>query len=71
MEVKVYKRGIIVIPSEVRKKLNIQEGSILEVQIIGDKIVLQPKMSLLNAHGIDEKELGLRLIKELEEEKRD
>lgn len=40
--VKVYKKGIIVLPKSIRKKTNIEEGMLLEVSVEDDKIVLKP-----------------------------
>ena len=31
MEVKVHRKGIIVIPAEVRRRLNVKEGSVMEL----------------------------------------
>jgi AbrB family looped-hinge helix DNA binding protein len=65
MEVKVHKKGIIVIPAEVRRRLNIKEGSVIELEVEGDKIILKRKLTLLDAYGID-KEMGDSAVKELE-----
>jgi AbrB family looped-hinge helix DNA binding protein len=65
MEVKVHKKGIIVIPAEVRKRLNIKEGSVIGLEVEGDKIILKRKLTLLDAYGID-KEMGDSAVKELE-----
>ena len=65
MEVKVHKKGIIVIPAEVRRMLNIKEGSVIELEVEGDKIILKRKLTLLDAYGID-KEMGDSAVKELE-----
>jgi AbrB family looped-hinge helix DNA binding protein len=65
MEVKVHKKGIIVIPAEVRKRLNIKEGSVIELEVEGDKIILKRKLTLLDAYGIN-KEMGDSAVKELE-----
>ncbi|BDC18533.1 AbrB/MazE/SpoVT family DNA-binding domain-containing protein [Acidianus sp. HS-5] len=65
MEVKVHKKGIIVIPAEVRRKLNIKEGSVMELQIEGGKIILKRKITLLDAYGVD-KDVGYLALKELE-----
>ena len=40
--VKVYKKGIIVLPKEIREKAGIEEGMLLEVTISSDGIVLKP-----------------------------
>ena len=65
MEVKVHRKGIIVIPAEVRRRLNIKEGSLMELEVEGDKIVLKRKMTLLDMYGAD-KEMGDSALKELE-----
>jgi len=72
MEVKVHKKGIIVLPMEVRRKLNITEGSRLELEVADGRVVLKPKFTLLDAYGIDAggKEAGKGLLRELEEERR-
>ncbi|AWR93675.1 AbrB/MazE/SpoVT family DNA-binding domain-containing protein [Acidianus brierleyi] len=66
MDVKVHKKGIIVIPAEVRKEFNIKEGAVIDLEIEEDKIVLRPKQTLLDAYGIDGKEAGKKLLEELE-----
>ncbi|ARM75309.1 AbrB/MazE/SpoVT family DNA-binding domain-containing protein [Acidianus manzaensis] len=71
MEVKVYKKGIIVLPSEVRKKLNITEGSVLNIEVKDDTIILKKELSLLDAWGIFEgKADATEALKILEEERR-
>ena len=65
MEVKVHRKGIIVIPAEVRRRLNDKEGSVMELEVEGDKIVLKRKMTLLDMYGAD-KEMGDSALKELE-----
>ncbi|MCG2872080.1 MAG: AbrB/MazE/SpoVT family DNA-binding domain-containing protein [Sulfolobales archaeon] len=65
MEVKVHRKGIIVIPAEVRRRLNVKEGSVMELEVEGDKIVLKRKMTLLDMYGVD-KEMGDSALKELE-----
>ncbi len=41
--VRVGKKFTIVIPKNVRSRLNIREGDVLSVKIEGDKIILEPK----------------------------
>ncbi|RLE93370.1 MAG: AbrB family transcriptional regulator [Thermoprotei archaeon] len=43
MKVRVGKRGVIVIPKEVRDKMNIREGMVLDLQVEADKIILRVK----------------------------
>lgn len=40
-KVRVDKRGVIVIPKEIREKLGIKEGSVLELVVEGDRIVIK------------------------------
>ena len=70
MQVKVHRKGVIVIPAEVRRKLNITEGSVLELEVEGDKIVLKKAMTLLDAFGVD-RDLGDLPLRELERYKRE
>ncbi len=64
--VKVHRKGLIVIPAEVRKKLGIHEGSQLELVIEDDNSIrlIVPK-SLKSAFGVNgDKALEvIRLIK--------
>ena len=41
--VRVGKRGVVVIPKEVREKLGITEGMFLELEIRGDEVVLKAR----------------------------
>jgi AbrB family looped-hinge helix DNA binding protein len=40
--IKVYKKGIIALPKNVRERLKIDEGTLLEVYVEGEKLVLKP-----------------------------
>lgn len=62
--VKVHKKGLIVIPAEVRRKLGIHEGSYLELVVEENDIRLIVPKSLKDAFGVDgEKALEIaRLI---------
>jgi len=73
--VKVHKKGLIVIPAEVRKALGIHEGSYLELIIEGKSVRLIAPKDLREEFGADgEKALEVaRLInvsrrREVEEE---
>ena len=70
MKVIVNKKGRIVLPKEVREQLGIKRGTMLKLEIIDGKIVLTPVKTLADAAGIDEPELGMKLLKTLEEERR-
>lgn len=41
--VRVGKRGVIVIPKEVREKLGIKEGMVLELSVEKDRIVIKTR----------------------------
>ncbi len=41
--VRVGKRGVIVIPKPIREKLGIREGSVLEMEVVDDKIILKTR----------------------------
>jgi len=43
--IRVGKRYTIVLPRDIRTKLNIREGDLLSVKIEGSKIILEPKRS--------------------------
>jgi len=43
VKIRVGKRGVIVIPKDVREKMGLEEGSILDLQVEGDRIVLKVK----------------------------
>ena len=75
--VKVHRKGLIVIPVEVRRKLGIVEGSYVELVVEGDTIRIIVPKTLRDTFGVDgEKALEVaRLItasrrKEVSEEVR-
>ncbi len=51
--VKVHKKGLIVIPAEIRRKLGISEGSYLELVVENDSIRLIVPKSLRDTFGVD------------------
>ena len=51
--VKVHRKGLVVIPAEVRRRLGIYEGSCLELVVEGDSIRLLVPRSLRDAFGVD------------------
>ncbi|BBL47315.1 MULTISPECIES: AbrB/MazE/SpoVT family DNA-binding domain-containing protein [Metallosphaera] len=67
MEVKVHKKGIVVIPQSIRQELGIREGSRLELEVKDGVIILRPKVSLLDAFGVDEREKGLEVLRLIQE----
>jgi AbrB family looped-hinge helix DNA binding protein len=40
--IKVYKKGIIALPRNIRERLKIEEGTLLEVYVENGKLVLKP-----------------------------
>ncbi|MDO8473738.1 MAG: AbrB/MazE/SpoVT family DNA-binding domain-containing protein [Dehalococcoidia bacterium] len=40
---KVTRHGQITLPAEVRKKLGIEEGDLVEIEVVDEKAVLMPK----------------------------
>ena len=73
--VKVHKKGLVVIPAEVRRKFGITEGSYLEFIVNGEKIYVVVPKSLKDAFGVDgeravevAKLITLSRRKEVEEE---
>ena len=40
---KVTRHGQITLPSDVRRRLEIEEGDLIEVQVQGDRVMLTPK----------------------------
>ncbi len=51
--VKVHKKGLIVIPVDIRRKLGIYEGSYLELVVEGNEIRLIVPKNLKEAFGAD------------------
>ena len=51
--VKVHRKGLIVIPVEVRRRLGIVEGSYVELVVEGDAIRIIVPKTLRDAFGVD------------------
>jgi AbrB family looped-hinge helix DNA binding protein len=68
----VTRRGQTTIPARIRKKLDIREGTSLEVEIVGDKVVFSKAPSMRDLDGKSKltKEQAFRLLDKmrLEEE---
>ncbi|RLF00620.1 MAG: AbrB family transcriptional regulator [Thermoprotei archaeon] len=43
VKIRVGKRGVIVIPKEIREKIGLEEGTILDLRVEGNKIILQAR----------------------------
>ena len=68
--VKVHKKGLIVIPANVRRKFGIHEGSYLELIVEDDSIRLIIPKSLRGAFGVDGKK-AIEVIKLINASRRD
>uniref|UniRef100_A0A7C5X1B0 AbrB/MazE/SpoVT family DNA-binding domain-containing protein n=1 Tax=Thermocrinis ruber TaxID=75906 RepID=A0A7C5X1B0_9AQUI len=49
--VKIMARGLIALPSEVRKKLNLKEGDIVKLEVKGNEIVIRKEERLYDLKG--------------------
>lgn len=69
-EVTVTSRGMVTIPSKLRKKLNIQDGSKFVVREHKLGLLYIPIIDLEDLFGVDSKELGHEIIREIHEDRR-
>ncbi|AWS00345.1 AbrB/MazE/SpoVT family DNA-binding domain-containing protein [Metallosphaera hakonensis] len=67
--VKVYKKGIIVIPKEIRETVGIKEGDIIELTVNEGKVSMEKPETLLDLFGIDG-EKAVEVAKTIVEERR-
>ncbi len=67
--VRVKRKGQVTIPQELRTKLGIEEGAILEITAEDNKIVLKPLPPLEAGEPVGEEEYK-RIIAELDEGRR-
>ena len=69
-EVVVTRRGQTTIPNEIRKSLDIREGTRLRVETKGEKVVFTKVLSLFDLSGTSRltKEEAFRLLDKLREE---
>ncbi len=49
--VKVMSRGLIALPSEIRKKLGVREGDILKVEVKENEVVLKKEKRIYDLKG--------------------
>jgi len=68
--VRVKRKGQVTIPQELRSKLGIEEGALLEIGEEGGVILLRPVPKLNGGRAIGEKEYS-QVIKELDQMRRD
>jgi len=64
--VRVKHKGQVTIPSELRTKLGIEEGAILEITTENDKIILKPLPPLEPGKPVGEEEFK-KILAELED----
>jgi len=69
-KVKVGVRGQVVIPKKLRKKLNIEEGIILEIDVTEDGLLLKPFNPVAEMKGLGKGVFGdpVKYQKKLREE---
>jgi AbrB family looped-hinge helix DNA binding protein len=67
--VKVHRKGIIVLPSEVRNALNVKEGDYVEIVLESGQVRLERPTSLLDLFGVDG-EAAVEVARAVVEERR-
>ena len=67
--VKVHRKGLVVIPAEIRRRFGISEGSRLELLVDGESIRIVVPRSLRDAFGCDG-ERALEVARLISEERR-
>ncbi len=50
--VKIMARGLIALPSEIRKKMELKEGDILKVEVEDDKVILRKEKRIYDFKGV-------------------
>ncbi len=50
--VKIMSRGLIALPSEIRKKMELKEGDILRVEVREDKVILKKEKRIYDFKGV-------------------
>jgi len=75
--VKIMARGLIALPSEVRKKLNLKEGDIVKLEVRENEIVIRKEERLYDLKGslkdtkVQEKSFAQILQEELSKKHRE
>lgn len=69
-QVLVTRRGQTTIPAKIRKKLGIEEGTRLEVEVVGDKVIFSKTPSFRELDGRSKltKEQAFRLLDKMRQE---
>ena len=69
-QVLVTRRGQTTIPARIRKKLGIEEGTKLEVQAIGDKVIFTKAPSISDLDGTSKltRKQAFRLLNKMRDE---
>ncbi len=69
---KVMARGLITLPSNVRKKIGIQEGDLVRIEVKGEEIVIKKEKRIYDLQGVvretsqkEQKSFGEILAQEL------
>lgn len=66
----ITKKGMLSIPTKLRKKLNIKDGTKFVVREHGAGLLYIPIVDIEEFFGKDSKELGYSIIKEIHEDRR-
>ncbi len=48
---KIMARGLIALPSDVRKRLGLKEGDLVKIEVEGDRIVLKKEQRIYDLKG--------------------
>lgn len=61
--VKIQQRGLLTLPKKLRDSLSLKEGQILKISQSGQKIILEPQISTIDAELAEAIKEGLADIK--------
>lgn len=50
--VKVMARGLITLPSNVRKKIGLQEGDLVKIEVKGEQIIIKKEKRIYDLQGV-------------------
>ena len=64
-EVVITRKGQITIPAKIRKKLKLVEGSRVSIRLEGNRIIIEPVISIFDLAGSGSKEANPEELKEM------
>jgi len=59
------KKGQITIPAKIRKRLKLVEGSRVSIRVEGNRIIIEPVISIFDLAGSGSKEVSPEELKEM------